>query len=192
MSCTPACSTCEQLREAALELIGEGGVAGLSLDALADRVGLARSTVEEHYPTAANCLYETYDEVSARVALDMAGAFAQGTSWETGFGLARQRLLTRLVAHPAEARLCFVEVVRGDRQLRLREDTTRQWIVDFLSREYEQRRATEDLPELQIELLIAAGFHAISNAVSAGGADGAAALRQQLADLAQAMGPASR
>jgi len=189
MSCVPACTTCERLRAATLELVGEAGVDGLSLQALADRGALTRADVARHYPTASACLYETYDEVSASIALDMAGAFAQGPSWVTGFELARRQLLTRVAAHPAQARLCFVEVLRGDRELRLRRQVTRRWIVDFLTGEYERRRQSEHLPELQIELLIGAGFHAISNAVS--GSSDEAALEHRLAETAQALGSAA-
>jgi AcrR family transcriptional regulator len=189
MSCVPACAVCERMRRAALELVGGGGIEAVSLEAIATQAGIAVQEAAGHYRTAAECLYETYDEVSASVMLDMADAFTQGDTWEAGFARARQRLLNRVMTRPAEARLCFVEVDRGDRELRLRHQVTRQWIVDFLTREYERRTGPEPLPALQIELLITAGFHAISGAVS--GAADAAGLEPQLAGLAEAMGSAS-
>jgi AcrR family transcriptional regulator len=188
MSCVPACEVCERMRGAALELVGEGGIEAVSLEAIATRAGISAQEAADHYRTASECLYETYDEVSASVMLDMADAFAQGDTWEAGFAGARQRLLHRVTARPAEARLCFVEVDRGDRELRLRHQVTRQWIVDFLKREYERHAGPEHLPGLQIEMLITGGFHAISAAVS--GAGDASGLEPRLAGLAEAMGSA--
>jgi hypothetical protein len=188
VACVPGCRVCEQLRGAALGLVGEAGLEGATLEAIAARAGLGEDEAARHYPDAATCVYETYDEVSASVALEMADGFAQGTSWETGFALGRQRMMQRLARRPDEARLCFVEVLR-DRQLRLREAVTRRWIVDFLTEQYERRREAERLPEIQIELLIGAGFQAISHAVSS--AEDTATLERHMAELAELFGPAA-
>lgn len=168
MPCKPACSTCQRLRDSTLDILGAGATEALSLAALGARVGLTLEEVEDHYPTAAGCLYDTYDQVSADVLLGMADAFAQGATWEQGFDLARRRLLERMAANPGEARLCFVEVLRGDDELRRRRGLTRQWILQFLVKEHERRREHEALGELQVEMLIGAGFAAISNAVAHG------------------------
>jgi AcrR family transcriptional regulator len=174
------------MRRAALDIVGEAGLEGLSLHAIAGRAGLTPADASRHYADAETCIYETYDDVSASIALEMAGAFGQGTSWETGFALGRQRLLRRMARRPAEARLCFVEVLRGDRELRLRREQTRRWIVDFLTEQYEHRRARERLPEIQIEMLIGAGFQTISSAVST--AEDAATLERRLSELAEILG----
>jgi AcrR family transcriptional regulator len=187
MACVPGCQICLRLRRSALATVAEAGLEGLSLDAIASRANLTHAEARRHYADAATCIYETYDDVSASIALDMADAFGQGTSWETGYALARQRLLNRMARRPAEARLCFVEVLRGDRQLRLRREQTRQWIVDFLTGQYEQRRTEEGLPEMQIEMLVGAGFQAISTAVST--AEDSATLERWLTELAELLAP---
>jgi hypothetical protein len=186
MACVPGCQICGCLRRAALDVVGETGLEGLSLDAIAAHANLTEDEAGRHYADSAICIYETYDDVSASIALEMADGFAQGTSWETGFALARERLLRRMARRPAEARLCFVEVLRGDRELRLRREKTRQWIVDFLTDEYERRRAEEELPEIKIEMLIGAGFQAISHAVAT--AEDAATLERRLTELAEILG----
>jgi AcrR family transcriptional regulator len=185
MSCDPACSTCQQLRESTLDIVGEGGIEALSLEALGGRVGLSPEAVQSHYPTAAGCLYDTYDEVSANVVFGMADAFSQGATWEQGFDLARRRLLERMAANPGEARLCFVEVLRGDDELRRRRNVTRQWILDFVAKEHERRRELEGLGELQAEMLIGAGFQAIATAVAQGDAAQLPELEPTLVHLAR-------
>lgn len=184
MSCQPACAICEEAREAVLATVGEGGTEALSEDGLAERVGLPVDELRRHYRTVAECLYETYDEIACEVLRDMVDAFAEGQDWQSGFELARRRLLERMAARPAEARLCFVETVRGDRELRHRRDITRRWIVDFLTREYARRRKEEELPPLQIELLIGAGFQTISSAVAEGDGDDLIELDGKLAEIA--------
>jgi AcrR family transcriptional regulator len=184
MSCQPACATCERLREAALSIVGEGGTQALSEQGLAERVGLPPDELARHYPSVGECVYETYDEIVCDILRDMVDAFAGGGGWQSGFELARRRLLERMAAHPAEARLCFVETVRGDRELRRRRDITRRWVVQFLTQEYTRRRHEEELPPLQIELLIGAGFQTISTAVAEGEADDLVELDEKLAEIA--------
>ena len=42
MSCQPGCSVCERLRAAALALVGNGGIEGVTLEALSERAGCSR------------------------------------------------------------------------------------------------------------------------------------------------------
>lgn len=184
MSCQPGCSTCEKLREAALATVGEGGTQALSERGLSERIELPPGAFTRHYRTVAECLYETYDEIVDEVLRDMVDAFAGGDGWQSSFELSRRRLLERMAARPAEARLCFVETVRGDRELRRRRDVTRRWIVEFLTREYARRRHEEELPPLQIELLIGAGFQTISSAVADGAGEDLTELDGKLAEIA--------
>lgn len=184
MSCKPACAICERLRGAALEIVGESGIEGLTVDRLASRVGLAASDVLHHYATPADCIYETYDEVVCDVLRDMVAAFDEGSDWQCGFEISRRRLLERMADNPAEARLCFVETARGDRELRRRRDVTRRWIIEFLAREHQRRQEQEALPEIQFEMLIGAGFQTISGAVADGDAAELSELEPKLAAIA--------
>ena len=52
MSCEPGCLTCERLRDAALEIVGEEGIEALSQERLAEQVGVSACEVSEHYRTA--------------------------------------------------------------------------------------------------------------------------------------------
>jgi hypothetical protein len=109
-------------------------------------------------------------------------AFDDGSDWQERFELSRKRILERLALNPAEARLCFVETLRGDRGLRRRREIHRRSMVDFLTRE--ARGADGDgMRPIQIELLIGAGFQAISAAVAQDGGVDLAELSPTLADL---------
>src|SRR5258706_6541430 len=105
MSCQPGCSVCERLRAAALELVGKGGIEGVTLEALSARAGCSPEEVQNHYATEEDCLWATYDEVSFALFLELASAFARSGSWEAAVNRALSRLLARLATHPAEARL---------------------------------------------------------------------------------------
>jgi AcrR family transcriptional regulator len=165
MSCQPGCSDCKQLRAAALELVHAEGVEGVTLDALSERTGRSLEEVRSHYATAESCLWATYDEVAFALFLALVGGFAQPGNWETAVGRALRWLLARLAAHPAEARLCFVEAVRGDRRLRRHCAETRTWVVELFAAEHRRRRHHDEF-ELQIELLVGAAAQAIAGAVA--------------------------
>lgn len=183
MGCEPGCPGCERLRAAALELVGEGGIEKLSLESLAERTGEPPAEVAAHYATSRECIYETYDEVASDLRREMMDAFEDGSDWHEGFELARRRILERLAINPAEARLCFVETLRGDRGLRRRRDMNRRSIVGFMTREYARSANGNGMRPIQIELLIGAGFQAISTAVAQDGGVDPAELDSRLADL---------
>lgn len=183
MACEPGCPGCERLRAAALELVGEGGIENLSLESLATRAGTQPADVAAHYATSTECVYETYDEVASDLRREMIDAFDDGSDWQERFELSRKRILERLALHPAQARLCFVETLRGDRGLRRRRDVNRRSMVDFLTREYARDAGGDGMRPIQIELLVGASFQAISAALAQDGNVDLAELDATLADL---------
>jgi AcrR family transcriptional regulator len=191
MSCQPGCSACERLRTAALEIVGDAGIEGLSLRALAEGGGCSVAQVRRHYRTAWDCLYATYDELSFRMFVDYASDFREPTRWEDAFRLAHHRLLLRLAARPAEARLAFVEAVRGDERMRHRRAITRQWVIGLISQEH-QRRCREGFESgIQIEMLAGAVGHVISAAIAEGPACELPAIEPTLANLLEVFTPAT-
>ena len=64
MSCEKACGTCASIRSATLQLVGDRGLSGVSLDALVDRTKLTPAQVRSHYPTVQACVSDTYEQVS--------------------------------------------------------------------------------------------------------------------------------
>jgi AcrR family transcriptional regulator len=189
MSCKPGCPLCERLRLLALQIVGVGGIEALSLHALSERAGLPLGRVCDHYATAADCLCATYDELSFSLFVDLASAFAEPPRWQSGFVVAHERVLARLAAHPAEARLCFVEAHRGNHELRRRRATTRRWVVELVAGELERRGVQETLSQLQIEMLVGATAHAITAVVGDGRASELPALAPKLHELLDVFTP---
>jgi AcrR family transcriptional regulator len=159
---------CVKLRGAALEVVGRDGIEALSTERLADQAGVPADEVAAHYPDARDCLHETYEEVSRSIYEDFARAFAAEEGWRRALMLAARTLLERLAARPAEARLCFQEVLRGDHELLRRRDAARRRMVDLFVEELGRRRDAPEQFRMQLEMLIGAEFQAIAMGVAGG------------------------
>ena len=184
MSCKPKCLTCERLQGAALEVVGRWGAGALSMEAVAERAGLSADEGHAHYATAAACVYEVYEHASARLLGVVFEAFHEDPGWERGLERAWHGLVELIGERPLEARLCFVEAPRVDRELRRGSERRRRQLVSFLENEYERRRGPQWLSGVQIELLAGAGFHTVSEALAADGSEQLAALTDRLGELA--------
>lgn len=143
-----------------------------------------------HYSDAARCLYATYDAVALSIYEDFANAFAAEAGWRKGLRRAGLTLLQRMSARPAEARLCFVEVLHGDAELRRRREVNRRRLVDLFLSELGRRRDHPERFRMQLELLIGAGFQALSHAVAQGKLHKLAALEPELVTRAFVFEPA--
>ena len=190
--CREACSICVRLQEAALAIIGEAGSEALSHEALEVEAGLVPGEAVRHYPTVESCVVAVYDRVCGELLGEFARAFSFATSWDAALASAQRRVLSRLATHPAEARLCFLEPVRGDRELRRCRDLRRRRLVDFLT---EQRRRLEPgavTSPVQIELLVGATFQEIVTMVEAGRAAELTDLDARVDDVIRLFGPSSQ
>ena len=168
MTCNLACEICASLRAAALEIIAEDGVEAITTDRLADHAGISRDEIRYHYSDASQCLYETYEEVSGSIHGDFIRSFAAVPGWRRGLIIGGRTLLERMAARPAEARLCFVEILRGDHELLRRRDAARRRLVDLFVRELGRRLDDPEQYRMQLEMLIGAVFQAIATAVATG------------------------
>lgn len=147
-------------------IVGEDGIDALTVERLASESGLIPERVVEHYRTATECLYDTYEEVAASIYEDFAAAFAAVSGWRDALRRVSVTLLSRMAAHPAEARLCFAEILQGDYELLRRREASRRRLVQLFVTELGKRRDEPELFEMQLELLIGAGFQAIAAAVA--------------------------
>ena len=166
--CHPDCETCAQIRDAAVELVGAEEIEQVTHERLAARTGLCIDEIAEHYHDAGTCLYEAYEEVSYGIYQDFQRSFAAEQGWRRALMLGSHTLLTRLAARPAEARLCFVEILRGDHELLRRRNQARRRLVDLFVVELGRRRDDPEQYRMQLELLIGAAFQAIAAAVATG------------------------
>jgi AcrR family transcriptional regulator len=172
--------TCVQLRGAALSIVGDDGIESLTLDRLADRAGLSVDEARQHYPDLTECLYETYEEVSSSIYEDFVRCFAEEPRWRSALTLGGRTLLERMAANPAEARLCFFDILRGDHELLRRREAARRRLVDLFVVELGRRRGEPEQFRIQLELLIGAAFQAIAAAVATGGLDELPRLEREL------------
>jgi AcrR family transcriptional regulator len=184
MSCEKACGTCASIRSATLQLVGDRGLSGVSIDALVERTKLTPAQLRSHYPTAQACVHDTYERVSMDLLGIMADSFARSRSWSDALTSGVGGVLKRLARRPAEARLCFVEVLRGDRELLWRRENMRRLTVELLTAEHNSRSDAEQLSTMQHEMLVGASFQLISSRVEDGRINELPELGPELAELA--------
>lgn len=186
-----ACAICARLRATALGFVGHNGIEALTVERISDEAGLAIGAVRSHHPTAADCWYDVYEEVSGSIYDDFAAAFSQERSWRQAIRVAARTLLVRMAARPAQARLCLVEATKGDHELLRLRMVARGRLVQLFASELDRRppRGTADVPEMQLELLIGVGFQAIAGAVAEGRVDDLPGLAPELASRAHVFEP---
>lgn len=190
-SCSSTCLACAALRAASLAIVDEAGIDGVTLERLAAHTGASAPWIRAHYPSAAACLADTYEHVSRGIYDDFARCLATEQGWRRALMLAARTLLARMASHPAEARLCFVEILRADRELLRRRAASRRRLVDLLVSELGRRRDRPEQFRIQLELLLGAGFQAIAAAVEAGDAADLPTLAGELESRAFVFEPAA-
>ncbi len=168
MACEVACPSCASLRAALLQLVSVCGVSELSLPRICALAGVSEDAFREHYPTVADCVRDTYDEIVDELFDEFVGAFGETSSWADGVMLGMERLLGRMSERPGEAQLVFVEVLFGDRSLLRRRQVARRRMVWLLSSEHRRHDRSEPPRDIQHELLLGAGFRLIAANVAAG------------------------
>jgi AcrR family transcriptional regulator len=187
--CEPDCRGCASLRGAAVALAAERGPDSLDARELGARAGLAPGPAARHYRSAQACLLAAYDEAAHGVLADFRAPFAGAASWREGLRLAIEGLLARLAERQDEARLLFLEALRGSAELRRHRDRARRDMVALLAGEHERRRGSERLEEIHFELLQGAMFQAIAAAVSDGPLTDVDELAGELLTLASVFEP---
>ncbi|MDT8389954.1 MAG: TetR/AcrR family transcriptional regulator [Lentisphaeria bacterium] len=132
----------EQIASAALELIGAGGLSGLSIAAIAERVGIVPSAVYRHYPGKEAVLDAVLELLRVRML-----ANAEAVRTETPDAVERLRLLlirhmTMLVDNPAFPHVIFAHFSHDDDENRrsVLQDTMRAYL-DEVTRIIEQGQA---------------------------------------------------
>jgi AcrR family transcriptional regulator len=165
-SCKEQCPTCAQLRAATLAILADDGIEALTSARLCRQAGLPLEVLGAHYQTVQSCLHDTYEQVAQSVYQDFAAAFAAEQEWTDALRLAANTLLRRMAARPDEARLCFIEVLRGDHELLRRRDANRRRLIALLVQELGRQCDQPELFALQLELLIGSSFQTIAASIA--------------------------
>jgi AcrR family transcriptional regulator len=154
------------LRATALEIVGRDGIDGVTFERLGAQAQMPPEIVQAHYPTVAACLYDTYEKVAYSIYKDFATGFAAVPGWRNALRHVGATLLRRMAANPAEARLCFAEILQGDYELLRRREASRRRLISLFVRELGKRRDRPEDFRMQLELLIGSTFQAIASAVA--------------------------
>ncbi len=140
----------EQIAEAALALLGTGGIKGLNMTAIAHRLGLVSSAIYRHFKGKDEVLDAVLELIAARLRNNVSLVRA-----ETPGSLDRlENLLTRHVRlireNQAIPRIMFSdEIARGDPKRKAR---LHQTISDFLSRISEIAREGQQAGEIRTDV----------------------------------------
>lgn len=165
--CGTDCATCRRLREAAARLAVEHGIANVTVEDLADAVGMQPVQLALHRDGGPHTsIGHAYLETSAALHAVWAANFAAHGTWAGGLRGAMDGLLQELVEDDVAARLCFVEVPRGDRELLALREGVRRRNVEILCEQYVRHHAGDSVPEIHIELVCGMILHAIAEGVA--------------------------
>jgi AcrR family transcriptional regulator len=159
---TPALSTRERLLIEARKLLEEGGYAAASVQAIADRCGLAAGALYRHFPSKANLFVEVFREAAQRDIGAMKAAASTGRSVErleaiigthARRALRRPRLAWALIYEPVDP------IVDAER-LAFRREYRRR-----MARLLRQGIAAGEIPDQNMELSAAAIVGAIAESL---------------------------
>jgi AcrR family transcriptional regulator len=112
---------------ATCEVVGEHGVAGLTVGRVCAQAGVSRRTFYEQFTDGEACLLAALDAQLERLAHELRSHYEREGKWRERVRDALSCLLERLDAEPSVARLCVVETLRGgpavlERRSRVLED----------------------------------------------------------------------
>ena len=163
MVCGGDCRTCARLRRAAIEVGAAVGVDGVDSALLATTAGVPLNAVAGHGPgSAKGWVAVAYAHATRQLQADFEQDFASGASWTEGLRMATEGLLATLADDSAQARFCYVEVMRGDKTLRALREAVRRRSIDVFTRQYLERHGDRSVPEVKLELACNSIIHVIS------------------------------
>lgn len=147
------------------------GIQDVTSEAIAARAGIPAELACQHYPTLDHVLTAAYEEGATHFREVADRAQDRDGTWQERLHAAAAATVEALHAQPELARFCVVDVWRCNLpMLRASRIAARRRYVEMMSA---QRRAggDEDLPEVQMELLVGAGHHLTGEEIEQGDAD---------------------
>jgi hypothetical protein len=163
MVCGGDCRTCARLRRAAIEVGAAVGIEGVDAALLANTAGVPLNAVTGHGPgSARGWVAVAYAHATRQLQSDFEEDFNSGASWTDGLRLATEGLVATLADDSAQARFCYVEVMRGDKTMRELREAVRRRSIDLFTRQYLDRHGNRTVPEIKLELACNSIIHVIS------------------------------
>ena len=161
--CGPGCRICARVRRAAVEAGAAVGIEGVDAALLATTAGVPLNAVMGHGPgSATGWIAVAYAHATQQLQADFEADFEAETRWSDGLRRATDHLVTKLAADSAQARFCYVEVMRGDSRLRELREAVRRRSIDLFTNQYIERHGRLNVPEVKLELACNSIIHVIA------------------------------
>src|SRR3954447_2830845 len=154
----------ERIVRAALDQLAEGGYASASVQAIAQRAGIATGTVYTHFPSKSNLFAEVFRRASARELAVMADTAAHDeTPARERIARGAETFARRALAEPTRAYALLAEPV--DPAVEAERLAFRRAYRDVFAATIEQGVATGELPPQDAQTVAAALVGALGEAL---------------------------
>lgn len=145
----------ERMLLAVAEAVAEQGYATTTVADIIARARLSRRTFYEHFTDKEECFLAAYDTVVEQMLQGVGHSYEQaGRDWAHRVHDGLEAFVQYLVAEPAFARMCIVEVVAAGPEARGRRDAAMRVFVDFLEPGREQAPRGVVVPELAADIVV--------------------------------------
>lgn len=145
----------ERMLLAVAEAVAEQGYATTTVADIIARARLSRRTFYEHFTDKEECFLAAYDTVVEQMLAGVGHAYEHaGDDWTHRVHDGLEAFVNYLVAEPAFARMCIVEVVAAGAEARGRRDAAMRVFVDFLQPGREQAPRGVVVPELAADIVV--------------------------------------
>jgi hypothetical protein len=167
--CRPGCPICAGLRRAAVAVVGNLGLDGITAERLAQVCGLRPEAAARHACGSVDVVVAAaYVEAMEGLQARFAARLRRAATREQGLRDATADLLAYLARHGDVAAFVTVEVRHGHRELQKLREKMRLRSVANVRRELARFDGDAVAPDLQIEMLIATMGLIIARHVEAG------------------------
>ncbi|HEX5762868.1 MAG TPA: TetR/AcrR family transcriptional regulator [Solirubrobacterales bacterium] len=132
----------ERILDATEQLIGEGGCAATSIEAIVKLARVSSVTFYEHFPDKESCFVAAFDRAFVETATAIGNAAGGEGGWPDRVRAALRALLEEVAVRPERARLCLLEAQSGGPALRARYEEA----LDVAAAQLRRRRLLEAPP----------------------------------------------
>lgn len=145
----------ERMLLAVAEAVAEQGYATTTVADIIARARLSRRTFYEHFADKEECFLAAYDTVVEQMLAGVGHSYEHGGErWTDKVHAGLQAFVNYLVAEPAFARMCIVEVVAAGPEARGRRDAAMRVFIDFLEPGRGEAPRGVSVPPLAAEIVV--------------------------------------
>ena len=162
----------ERLLEATMRVVAEKGYAATTVADLTKQAGISRTTFYELFADKEACFLAAYDNVVDALVRRVSAAYETEERWPERARAGLATLLEALAAHPAQARLAFVDVASAGPAAQRRFRAGVQRLTPFLDEGRDFAPNGRSLPANTSRMAAGAVVGLISDELLAGRADG--------------------